>query len=210
MPQLIVSSASGTGVLPVAIVKLHTRAGSAAMASWHRNVQQPFIDTAAPTQMLRADVGWNWPRNFWAIVSVIWTYGHKNFSFALVARNASGSPVTVALALGMEPYSCVEFSDGRRPTDGFVWYITGIPADAAAHYGVSGVKVTAQAVALCKKICQAVNPDAEIALHADPRGPALLQFYAKKCMMNPIPVDAVIRAPRKRINDGRFFYSGTI
>lgn len=180
------------------------------MASWHRDIQKPFIDTTVSTQMQRADVGWNWPRYFRGICSVIWAHRLTNFSFALVARNASGSPVTVALALGIEPFSCVEFSDGRRPTDGFVWYITGIPADAAAHYGVSGVKVTAQAVALCKKICQAVNPDAEIALHADTRGPALLQFYAKKCMMNQIPVDAVIRAPRKRINDGRFFYSGTI
>ena len=209
MPQLIVSSPTGPVLVPISVVKLDTPAGAQAMKKWHRDIQLPFIDALAKVAPGRADAGWNWPRALPWINRLIWVQRQRNFSFALVARNASGTPVTVALAVGIQPFACLEFPDGRRPIDGFVWYITGIPQAAASKLGLPGVKVTAQSVAICKRICQAAVPTAEIVLHADPRGPSLLQFYAKKCMMNQIPSNVVIRAPRKRANDGRFFYSGS-
>lgn len=178
------------------------------MKQWHRDVQRPFIDNAPATTPARADVGWNWPRTFPWIKRAISLAGEQNFSFAFVARNGNGAPVTVAIALGIQPFQCLQFKDGRRPLDGFVWYVTGIPSAAATHLGLAGLKITAQALATCKDICKAVVPSSEIVLHADPKGPSLLQFYVQKCMMQQIPNDVVVCAPLKRTNDGRYFYSG--
>jgi len=189
---------------PTVIVRLETPLGRAAMRTWHNDIQKPFIDV---TSKKRADNGWNWPRNVPWIERAIQLSGEQPFGFAFVVRSTHGKPVPVALAVGISPFSCVTFADGYSPVDAFVWYVTGIPAEAAVQLGLPGLSATAQAVAYCKDLAKHTNSQAQIVLHADPKGPSLLRFYSEKCNMLNLPHDAIIRGPLTRRNDGRFFRS---
>lgn len=192
---------------PTVVIGVETTVGRAAIQTWHKDIQKPFIDANANTKDARADCGWNWPRNVPWIERVIQLTGERPFGFVFVVRNPDGKPVPAAITVGIRPFPCVAFADGESPTDAFVWYVTGIPSTAAVHFGLPGLSATAQAVAYCKDIARSIAGEAQIVLHADPKGLSLLRFYSEKCNMVNLPLDAIVRAPLSRRNDGRFFRS---
>jgi hypothetical protein len=183
---------------------------------WHAHVQ-PIIDgqytRAGGSNIagnIRADVGWDWTRNFalmalnnLALFSANWA--GRAQGYALLIDDAGESDIPIGMLTMVPQFDTTVHGVSRDRT--FTWYLSDAPSELYDALNVVPLKLVAKALLDTSIIAALIGGlDGESLLHADPAGGTrLLDFYEKSCKMTPVPRSNVRISKLRSGNTGGYF-----
>jgi hypothetical protein len=179
------------------------------VSKWHRDIQ-PIIDN---DYSIRADCGWNWPSVLRVLpMSIRFLVRKKPLGFVLIAPGPENLAVPIGICIGIEPWMCLRGTSVLNPyldfEHGYAWYLTGIPREVCAKFGLPPLRVTPSVVEIFRILCDSESGAGRIVLHADEKGgDKLLSFYEVSCNLVRVPESDKVFTLVRRPNDGRFFRS---
>jgi hypothetical protein len=180
------------------------------IAIWRKHVQV-WIDNhyihwkkGADERDVRADVGWNWFRNYTlAAMHNVATKvpGSKSdvaWAWCIVVSDTSAKQFPIGMLTVVPKFYSNVANDNRQRT--FAWYLSDAPSEIYDKV-LKVDPVRGVATALLDTAIQSgldLGADGTLLLHADPAaGPKLVRFYTGRCEMKPLsasnPAVSIIR-----------------
>ncbi|GLO03520.1 hypothetical protein [Pseudomonas putida] len=190
------ASANQVNIVPVAVVPMTQKL----VAAWHDKVQ-PLIDAnyqhwsaTAPGNLIRADKGWNWHKNFLllALHNTLYAGDKKAHSegvaMCIVVRSFNGSEEFPIGMLTTVPklQSNIHGVVRRR---GLTWYLSDAPEEVYTQIlQIPPIQSVAKALLDCSiQTALDEGEDGSLVLKADDAGGTKLESFYKRCGMNNLP-----------------------
>ncbi|MNJ30261.1 hypothetical protein D3C77_248580 [compost metagenome] len=190
------ASATQVNVVPVAVVPMTQEL----VTKWHDNVQ-PLIDAhyqhwaaGIPEELVRADKGWNWHKNFLllALHNTAYAGGRRThgegLAMCIVLRSPDGSEEFPIGMLTTVPklHSNIHRQIRHRA---LTWYLSDAPDEVYRQiFKIPTVQMVARALVDCS--IQAALDEGEdgcLVLKADDAGGAKLDKFYRRCGMQNLP-----------------------